>query len=257
MLGSAAWAVALLGRSPDWLPWLRPTVLVLGVLGAGAVALAAVERFRGLAPLATAVSVAAVLVGPTAYSLQTVCAAHAGSLPTAGPAVVGGFGGPGPAGARGGVGPAGARGLPGGHRPPGTAGQRPGAAGARHWPGLPAGPGNATSTFPGFGGFARGGMGGLLEASEPSSQVTALLDQDAQAYTWVAATVGSQSAAGYQLATQDSVMPIGGFNGSDPSPTLREFQALVSSGSIHWFIAGERFGPQRGGSDQAAAIETG
>jgi len=33
-------------------------------------------------------------------------------------------------------------------------------------------------------------------------------------------------------------MPIGGFNGSDPSPTLAQFQALVADGEIHWFIAG-------------------
>src|SRR4051812_48628017 len=39
-------------------------------------------------------------------------------------------------------------------------------------------------------------------------------------YTWIAAAIGSQSASGYQLATQQAVMPVGGFNGSDPSPTL-------------------------------------
>ncbi|MDO8106965.1 glycosyltransferase family 39 protein [Isoptericola sp. b441] len=250
VLGSAIWAVVLLDRSPGWLPWLRPVVLALGALGAGAVALATVERFRRLAPLAAVVSVAAMLAGPTAYSLQTVSTAHTGSLPTAGPAVIGGFGGFGPraAGARAG-GPPGAQ----GNRP--RAG-RPGGATGTGFPGLPAGPGNTTSTFPSFGGFARGGAGGLLNASEPSSEVTALLEQDARDYTWVAAAVGSQSAAGYQLATQDSVMPIGGFNGSDPSPTLEEFQALVSSRKIHWFIAGGGLGPQRGGSDQAAAIES-
>ncbi len=33
-------------------------------------------------------------------------------------------------------------------------------------------------------------------------------------------------------------MPIGGFNGSDPSPTLEQFQAYVADGRIHYFIAG-------------------
>ena len=32
-------------------------------------------------------------------------------------------------------------------------------------------------------------------------------------------------------------MAIGGFNGSDPSPTLAEFQQYVADGDIHWFIA--------------------
>ena len=33
-------------------------------------------------------------------------------------------------------------------------------------------------------------------------------------------------------------MPIGGFNGSDPSPTLAQFQELVADGQIHFFISG-------------------
>jgi len=65
-----------------------------------------------------------------------------------------------------------------------------------------------------------------------------VLNTDADNYTWVAAAVGSQTGAGYQLATGNSVMPIGGFNGSDPSPTLTEFQEYVANGQIHWFIAG-------------------
>jgi hypothetical protein len=42
-------------------------------------------------------------------------------------------------------------------------------------------------------------------------------------------------------------MPIGGFNGSDPSPTLAEFQQLVAEGRIHYFIAGGFGGPGGGG----------
>lgn len=83
-----------------------------------------------------------------------------------------------------------------------------------------------------------GRAGGLLEASVPSSAVVALLSQDADRYDWVAATVGANSAAGYQLATAEPVMPIGGFNGSDPSPTLAQFKAYVAAHRIHWFIAG-------------------
>ena len=33
-------------------------------------------------------------------------------------------------------------------------------------------------------------------------------------------------------------MPIGGFNGTDPSPTLAQFQEYVAEGRIHYFIAG-------------------
>ncbi|MFI6106831.1 hypothetical protein [Streptomyces sp. NPDC051310] len=33
-------------------------------------------------------------------------------------------------------------------------------------------------------------------------------------------------------------MVIGGFNGSDPSPTLARFQQYVAEGRIHYFIPG-------------------
>jgi hypothetical protein len=58
----------------------------------------------------------------------------------------------------------------------------------------------------------------------------------------VAATVGANEAAGYQLATDDPVMAIGGFNGTDPTPTLAQFQQHVRDGDVHWFISGRRFG---------------
>jgi len=72
----------------------------------------------------------------------------------------------------------------------------------------------------------------------------------------VAATVASQNAATYQLATQHSVMPIGGFNGSDPSPTLAQFEQWVTSGKIHYFIGGGGAGGmgQMGGSGDSSQI---
>ena len=51
------------------------------------------------------------------------------------------------------------------------------------------------------------------------------------------------------------MVAIGGFNGSDPSPTLEQFQALVEAGAIHWYLASglERMG-NAGGSREAARI---
>lgn len=270
VLGSAVWAMVLLGRAPTWQPWLRPTVLALGVLaGAGLVVTGLVlpgrvRRPERLAPAVAGLAVIAVLLGPSAYAVQTVGTAHNGAIVTAGPQVSSFFGGfqPGAAG-RGGPGgfPGGfPGGLPGGTAPGGPAAGGT-AAGGQTRPGLPPGVGTGqggtgTSGNGSFGptGPAFGGIGRLLEGSEPSTQVTDLLLEDAGSYTWVAAAVGSNTAAGYQLATGRSVMPIGGFNGSDPSPTLEEFQQLVAAGKIHWFIAGGTFGPQMGGSDEARAI---
>ena len=98
----------------------------------------------------------------------------------------------------------------------------------------------------GPGGTRAGGAGGLLTGSTPSAALTTLLSADANAYTWVAAAVGSNSAAGYQLATGEPVMAIGGFNGSDPSPTLAQFKTYVADGEIHYFIAGGGMGGMGG-----------
>ena len=99
-------------------------------------------------------------------------------------------------------------------------------------------------------------MGGLLNGSNASAEMVAALRANADDYTWVAATVGSNNASGYQLASGEPVMPIGGFNGTDPSPTLEQFQAYVQAGKIHYFIAGGTGGGGGGmggmGGSQAA-----
>jgi hypothetical protein len=97
-------------------------------------------------------------------------------------------------------------------------------------------------------------MGGLLDASTPDSQLVAALTANADQYTWVAATVGSNNAAGLQLATRKPVMSIGGFNGSDPAPTLAQFQSYVAAGKIHYFLGGGNFGGQNGGSGNGSQI---
>ena len=74
------------------------------------------------------------------------------------------------------------------------------------------------------------------------------MQSNASKYTWVAATVDSNSAAGYQLASGDPIMAIGGFNGTDPSPTLAQFEAYVSAGKIHYYIGGGNAG---GASDES------
>ena len=104
------------------------------------------------------------------------------------------------------------------------------------------------------------GGGGFLNASTSNAALTKKLQANASRYTWVAATVNSNNAAGYQLASGDPVMAIGGFNGTDPSPTLAQFEKYVSEGKIHYYIAGGGggFGWRRsvagGGSDDASAI---
>jgi len=254
---TAVWGFVLLDRTPTWLPPLRWFVLVVGLLVAAAVALA--PRLRGRLALALgAVGLSAALGGPAAYSLDTVGTAYNGAIPGAGPTIPGaGLGG----GFPGGFAPGGAGGVRpgagGGFAPPGGFGRQfaggapsTGAGGATRG-GLPPGGvfGGRRFGTPGAGALprGRGGGGGFLTASTPGTQVTALLQADASHYKWVAATVNSNNAAGYQLASDDPVMAIGGFNGTDPAPTLAQFKADVGAGEIHYYIASGGVGGFGGG----------
>jgi 4-amino-4-deoxy-L-arabinose transferase-like glycosyltransferase len=115
--------------------------------------------------------------------------------------------------------------------------------------GAPGGPGGTTTG-------TTGGVGGLLTGSTSTPELTALLQQDAEAWTWSAAVTGANSAAGYQLASGEPVMALGGFNGSDPSPTLAQFQEYVANGEIHYFISGGGMGGGPGGMGGDSSIAT-
>jgi 4-amino-4-deoxy-L-arabinose transferase-like glycosyltransferase len=238
---TAVCSYALLDRSPDWLPWLRPLVLLGGFLAAVGFLLpfSGLRIARRAMVGAAGLAVITGLVGPAAYAVDTASTAHTGSIPSAGPAVAGGFG-------PGGGGPGGGRQRFGqgqqGFAPPGFTG-RPGQ-------GL-TGPGGVQ----GFGGPRQGGLGGLLSTSSPDSAVVQLLKSTKT--PWAAAAIGSNSAAGVQLASGRPIMAIGGFNGSDPSPTLAQFQADVAAGKIHYFLAsggGGLGGGPGGGSGTASEI---
>ncbi len=48
-------------------------------------------------------------------------------------------------------------------------------------------------------------------------------------------------------------MAVGGFSTNDPSPTLAQFQGDVSEGSIRYYIASEKHGPDGGDTITEAA----
>ena len=229
----------LLDRSSDYLPWLKWAVAGLGL--AAALVLAGVAHLPHRVGLAAAVlALTATLAGPAAYSYTTASTPHTGSIPSAGPAVADGArGGPGGQGGPGG----GGRGGP----PTGQAGGRTAGQAAGQTTGQTAGQAAGRAGGP-------GGAGGLLEGSTPSAELTALLQQDAGSYTWAAAAVGANTAAGYQLASELPVMPIGGFNGSDPSPTLAQFKQYVADGEVHWFIGGGNSRGQGADAEGSSAI---
>jgi hypothetical protein len=118
--------------------------------------------------------------------------------------------------------------------------------------------GTRTGTGAAAGGMAAGGAGGaggLSGNTRVSSALVKLLEKGASGYKWVAATVGSQEAAPLELATGGAaVMAIGGFNGTDPSPTLAQFKAMVAQGEIHYYLGANS--QSFGGGNSSSAITT-
>ena len=51
-------------------------------------------------------------------------------------------------------------------------------------------------------------------------------------------------------------MAIGGFNGTDPWPTLAQFQKLVAQKKVHYFIAGRMGGDPGAGSGTSSQISS-
>lgn len=207
---TAAWAFVLLRRTPDFLPWLCWVVVGAGALAVIFLLVAAARPGPRIASHDLKVWAAGLAVVAAMAGPVAYCV-HTVSTAHSGPIVTAG-----PASKNGGM--------------PGFPGDGPG------------GPG-------GNGGFPGGGPGGPGGPdAEVSAQVTSLLNTDADDYTWVAAASGSMGASGYQLATGHSVMPIGGFGGADPAPTLEQFQGYVNDGRIHYYVESSHPGmPNMGG----------
>jgi 4-amino-4-deoxy-L-arabinose transferase-like glycosyltransferase len=214
---TSIWAERLMARSADFHPWLRGFVVVLGLVVAVAV-LVPPAGLQRIVRWPAVVAVAALVVGftgPLAWSLDTASTPHFGAIPSAGPVA---------SGSNASVPSRGLGSLRFGHRPPGF--------------------GRNLFGHRGLFGLGRGrvadGAGNLIRAGTPGPAVAAALRADASSYTWVAAAVGGENAAGYQLAASEPVMAIGGFNGTDPAPSLAGFEQLVSQRRIHYFIGSGR-----------------
>ena len=277
------WAVLVAGVAAAGLMLAGPALARLGAARLGAARLAASRRGRlALAAAPLGLALVAGLAGPAAYALDTVATAHTGAIPSAGPASAGFGGGPGGRGGLPGAGlsgraPAGTgtargtgtpngTGAPGGSSAQNGSGPSSGSA-AQNGTSAPGGsappggaqPGGAAGSLgargvPGDGGF--GGGGGLGGDTTVSSALTRLLEQGASSYKWVAATEGSEGAAPLELATGDAVVAIGGFNGTDPWPSLAVFKELVAKHEIHYYVGqGSRsFGGGNGSSAIASWV---
>ena len=180
------------------------------------------------------------LAGPAAYAVSTAATPHTGSIPTAGPTV---GRRPGRSGRR-------CRWRPG--RPGGTP---PGATGTtQNGTGTQTGTGTGTGTT----GTTRHRRrhGRPAQRQHPQRRADHAAADRRRRLHLDRGRVGANNASGYQLASEQPVMAIGGFNGSDPSPTLAQFQQYVADGQIHWFIASGGMGGGPGGSSDSSEIAT-
>lgn len=285
--GSALWACVIVVRSGAW-TWLGWCVLAVGAASAVAAALAGLvrdaRRRRGYTMCACAVAACACMAAPAAWTTATIVAGHHGSIVSAGPSsqTGGGPGGggaaPGAAGISTSMAPDGADAEAGeaaaGGQNPGSAGDglsalTPPAADGASGGGAPSAGGEgydtgsdatdgAESAGAGSAPGAQAGSGSILGGSGASSnsELVELLIEGGAGYRWAAATTGSQNAAGYQLASELPIMAIGGFNGTDPAPTLEQFKAYVAAGLVRYYIVGGGMGgSQMGGSSAASEIE--
>jgi 4-amino-4-deoxy-L-arabinose transferase-like glycosyltransferase len=221
VLGSALWSAALLGRDASWLPWLRIVVVVLGVLATVALLLRVDQlggpRLKGtLRRLpAAAVVVVSLLAGGLGAGAWTIATA---ATPHSGS-------------------------IP----TSGPAGSASAGFGAR------TGTDGRTQDFGGFPGAGTSGLGGPGGGSTANAELTALLKSTTT--KWSAIVSGATQAADLELATNTSVIALGGWNGGDPYPTLTQFQDMVDKGQISYFISGGGMGGGggRGGNSEVAA----
>jgi 4-amino-4-deoxy-L-arabinose transferase-like glycosyltransferase len=276
---TCAWDVKLLRDNTYFHPSTAVITLVVAVVAVAALIVTALRSpaSRRLIAVTAGLTCLAVVIPTTAWAVGTAATPHTGSIPTAVSGGTGGFGGggfggggtPGSGrgfgGAPGGTGTGGqAGGAPGGTgTAPGSQGEgtRPargeameggGTAGREGGtPGTTRGTGSTRGDLPtsagagGFGGAGAGAGGGGVTTS--AALVKAL---EKTTTRWAAVVEGSQSAATLELATGGkAVMAMGGFTGSDPAPTLAEFEAWAKAGDITYYIAGgQGGGPGGGGS---------
>jgi len=285
---TCGWGFELLRTDSSFHPSVKYLAIVAAVAAVALLIVAAVWSPTGRRLLAAAVALTAVAVAlpTTAWALGTAATTHSGSIPTAvsgsGNAGfgtgTGGFGGGTPAG--GGFGEAGRTGSGSTGTTPGSgpgarsAGTVPGGttgSGAHGTSGLPNGLGgefgkngkpiasgergvvggggtlpSGTAAGAGFGGGTPGGM------NSSSALVKAL---EKTTTRWAAAVEGSQSATTLELASGGkAVMAMGGFTGTDPAPTLAEFEKWVEQGDITYYIAGGGIGGGPGGQGSFSQI---
>ncbi|MGH3531757.1 MAG: ArnT family glycosyltransferase [Mycobacterium sp.] len=84
LVATVAWDFVLLGRTPDWLPWLRWSVLV-GTIAFAFVLVISAHRLGRWTAVLCAAGLLFGLGATAAYTVEAVAVYHGGAIPTSGP----------------------------------------------------------------------------------------------------------------------------------------------------------------------------
>ncbi|MET9329350.1 glycosyltransferase family 39 protein [Tsukamurella sp. NPDC003166] len=228
VLAAGGWGIVRAWRAGYAWPVLG---IVAGVLMVAAIGALVVTR-RGAGRAVAAALVLALLSGgvaTVAFSVSTAGTAHSGGVPTAVKTAKSGdmFGGGGPGAGREGKAPSGG----------GTKVELP--AGVE----LPEGVSADEALEP----------GNRPGDEKSNTELIALLKSTTT--QWAAAVNGAQSQGSLQLNSGRPVIAIGGFSGSDPAPTLAQFQQWVKDGKISYYVSSGGFRPGGGKSEIQSWVE--
>lgn len=228
ILLTGAWAMILLGRTPDWQPWLSP-VVALAMIGASVLVL--IYRYipeppRVLGGAAACTAVVAIVLAPFAYATTPLSVTSRD--PLAGPASSRETGPRSP-----GQSPIDQQLQPLANQVPIRGDERQGQiAPDQPQPRTPQQPGNP-------------GADGSTPSGNPDTgadpEVVEYLLSHRSGETWIAAATGSFASAPLIIATGgEPVMTMGGFGGNDPAPTLDELRTYVAQGEVRFIVVSQR-----------------
>ena len=244
-----AWAYYLWSGYRSFLPWALPIAIAAGAAAIAVMVAARLSRrVRGaVVGAGLAAGVAAMLAAPMAWSASVLDVRYAGTSLDASAGPAGGFG-------------------PGGGAPRAETGFRLGGGFPRGdfprggFPGgdVPGGGGRGTGQLAGPGG-AGGGILGSTTLTSSQQQLYRYVSAHRDGAGYLLAVQSWTEASAYILVTGQEVMPMGGFSGSVPEPTLARVRELVASGQLRFFLlggAGGGFGDGagRGGGGAAAQV---
>ncbi|MER7930100.1 glycosyltransferase family 39 protein [Streptomyces sp. NPDC096057] len=273
---TVGWAMVLIRRTPDWNGWLIwPVVLI----GCAAIALLLTRRGGKLLLAGVAAAVVSMLAAPGAWAASASASASSslmgGANPTAGPNNslsafgISGMRGQGSSQMPSGI-PSGVEGFPSGGSGTGQQGEQPTGGMPSGMPsGLPSGmssggQGGMPSGFPGgipsaSGGSGSGsasggqempslpsGSGGMSGGSSDSaltSDQRKVLDyavkHSPKARIKLAVSGGAQSTNAFILNSDETVIGMGGFIGSDNAPSVAQLKKWTKDGELRYILGSD------------------